>query len=359
MKGGGVTVGTHPKYQKLELLDPKKFTSAALLPLGECGSSSSLQGTSIDLSQTNTSFIEFEDDTSSGDGLLVTDDTSCLQCFSEKGGAPYISKCHHVAMYLTQPYILKGYRVDHRWSDAAASLFTLHNETWNVWSHLVLFLFFLWRTVVFLFHPGYSASWLDKLPFIVFLLSVQVCALASVAFHLFSCVSEKASLKLCACDFAGILILIGGSYISGLYYGFFCMQLMRHIYIGVITAVTVFGAYCSCCSWFYTYEFRHLRIGVFGGLAGLGIVPTIHWVLTNDFHGDGRGVLLHGIVAMYSLYACGLIFYVSRFPERHFPGLFDIFLSSHQIWHLFVALGAYVFYRCLENYSVFRIQSGC
>ena len=41
------------------------------------------------------------------------------------------------------PFILNGYRIHHTLKDCVASLFTLHNETLNIWTHLVPFLGFL------------------------------------------------------------------------------------------------------------------------------------------------------------------------------------------------------------------------
>ncbi|TKY73151.1 Heptahelical transmembrane protein 2 [Spatholobus suberectus] len=43
---------------------------------------------------------------------------------------------------------------------------------------------------------------------------------------------------------------------------------------------------------------------------------------------------------MAILYATGAVFYVTRIPEQWKPGAFDIAGHSHQIFHVFVALGA-------------------
>lgn len=41
------------------------------------------------------------------------------------------------------PFILNGYRIHHEISDCFASVFKLHNETLNIWSHLIPFVSFL------------------------------------------------------------------------------------------------------------------------------------------------------------------------------------------------------------------------
>lgn len=43
-------------------------------------------------------------------------------------------------------------------------------------------------------------------------------------------------------------------------------------------------------------------------------------------------------------YAIGAGFYVSRVPERWWPGVFDIAGHSHQIFHVFVIMGALAHY---------------
>ena len=41
------------------------------------------------------------------------------------------------------PFIFHGYRIHHSMRDCFKSLFTLHNETLNIWSHLIPFFIFL------------------------------------------------------------------------------------------------------------------------------------------------------------------------------------------------------------------------
>ena len=38
----------------------------------------------------------------------------------------------------------------------------------------------------------------------------------------------------------------------------------------------------------------------------------------------------------------GILFYISRYPEKRFPGKCDLFGSSHQIFHIFVLLGGFL-----------------
>lgn len=51
---------------------------------------------------------------------------------------------------------------------------------------------------------------------------------------------------------------------------------------------------------------------------------------------------LQYVTAVALLYFMGVVVYVLRVPERWFPGRFDIWGHSHQIWHIFVVLGIIV-----------------
>jgi len=51
------------------------------------------------------------------------------------------------------------------------------------------------------------------------------------------------------------------------------------------------------------------------------------------------------------LYIAGATIYMLRLPERFFPGLFDIFGSSHQIFHIFIVIAAVMtYYAALQSF---------
>jgi adiponectin receptor len=91
------------------------------------------------------------------------------------------------------------------------SLFRIHNETWNCWSHLlgvVLFASVAW-------YAAMSPSWLfsifsqqvlafefmDQLVFLVALFGFVICFTASTCFHCFGCCSEPSANRLLQLDY--------------------------------------------------------------------------------------------------------------------------------------------------------------
>lgn len=70
-----------------------------------------------------------------------------------------------------------------------------------------------------------------------------------------------------------------------------------------------------------------------------GVIPAAHALVAN--WGQQHILVALGYeLVMAILYATGAVFYITRIPERWKPGAFDIAGHSHQIFHVFVVLGA-------------------
>ncbi|MBW00616.1 Progestin and adipoQ receptor family member 3, partial [Eschrichtius robustus] len=109
------------------------------------------------------------------------------------------------------------------------SLFILSNETVNIWSHLLGFFLFFTLGIYDMTSvlPSASASREDFVICSICLFCFQVCMLCSVGYHLFSCHrSEKTCRRWMALDYAGISIGILGCYVSGVFYAFYCNNLL-------------------------------------------------------------------------------------------------------------------------------------
>uniref|UniRef100_A0A7N0VIX6 Adiponectin receptor 1 n=1 Tax=Kalanchoe fedtschenkoi TaxID=63787 RepID=A0A7N0VIX6_KALFE len=64
-------------------------------------------------------------------------------------------------------------------------------------------------------------------------------------------------------------------------------------------------------------------------------------------------------MGMALFYLIGTFFYVSRIPERWRPGWFDLAGHSHQLFHVFVILGALAHYGAARMLIVWRDNVGC
>lgn len=76
-------------------------------------------------------------------------------------------------------------------------------------------------------------------------------------------------------------------------------------------------------------------------LMGLSAVaPILHGLKIYGFEQLRRTVGLDWVVLQGVLYILGAAIYAARVPERLKPGTFDIWGSSHQIFHVLVVLAA-------------------
>ena len=58
-----------------------------------------------------------------------------------------------------------------------------------------------------------------------------------------------------------------------------------------------------------------------------GVIPTLHYIITDGFYHAMYDVALGWLALMAFLYIFGAIIYALRVPERIWPGKFDIWVS--------------------------------
>ncbi|RKU47543.1 hypothetical protein DL546_006186 [Coniochaeta pulveracea] len=241
-------------------------------------------------------------------------------------------------------YILGGYRsTSNSYRRSFASLGYLHNESVNIWSHLLGAVFFT-TGGVFLYSvvaPRYeSASRADLLAWLCFFAGAFLCLGMSATYHAICNHSPEVARLGNKLDYSGIVFLIVGSYVPALYYGFRCLSELLPVYLSMIC---ILGAGCLTVSWFdhfRTPAWRPYRALMFVGLGLSGVVPILHGLSHYGFHQLDKQMGLRWVMLQGALYIFGAFLYAARFPERTAPGKFDIWGSSHQIFHIFVLLAA-------------------
>lgn len=182
-----------------------------------------------------------------------------------------------------------------------------------------------------------------KWPTLVFLTSALICLVCSVVFHLFWVVGERMSKFLARVDYAGIAVLIAGSTCPIIMYGFEC-----DVPAVVCTSILMYGSCAIAVGMglldkFNTEEWRAARALVFVGAGCAGIVPIGYLWWTQGQHVVISQAVLQ-IVVMGSFYIVGAALYVTRVPERFFPGKLDLFGASHQLFHTLVFAAAFLHY---------------
>ncbi|KAK3213136.1 hypothetical protein Dsin_017842 [Dipteronia sinensis] len=307
-------------------------------------------------------------------------------------------------------FIHNYYRANWSLKDALFSVFRWHNETLNVWTHLIGFVLFLGLSMANLIQvpqiadlislitrslpiSSYATNFshnsedfirqgttnlidlkqistssemdiappltpVTRWPFFVFLAGSMFCLLSSSICHLFCCHSHNLNIKLLRIDYTGITVMIITSFFPPIYYIFQCDSHWQFIYLGGITAMGIFTIVTLLSPSLSTSKFRTFRALLFCSMGFFGIVPAVHGSFVN-WNNPKRDVTLAYEAAMAVFYLSGTGFYVARIPERWRPGWFDLAGHSHQIFHVLVVLGALAHYGATLVFLEWRDSVGC
>ncbi|KAI4170511.1 MAG: hypothetical protein LQ343_004888 [Gyalolechia ehrenbergii] len=130
------------------------------------------------------------------------------------------------AWYRDNAYILSSYRPapTNSLAKCLQSLLYTHNESVNIHSHLLgAFLFLFIGIFLYLFEGRERrVERSDVLVFGCFFAGAVGCLGMSACYHCVSCHSEKWARWANRGDYVGIVVLIWGSFVPSLWYGFFC-----------------------------------------------------------------------------------------------------------------------------------------
>lgn len=238
------------------------------------------------------------------------------------------------------------------------SIFRVHTETGNIWTHLLGCGSFLAILIFVLVQERSLIQWQDKTVFSAFFFGAVVCLGFSCLFHTLSCHSENIGRLFNRLDYAGIAFLTIGSFVPYLYYAFYCILWAKLLYITLIAVLGTAAIVVSMHRSFTAPPYRPLRAGVFMGLGLSGVIPCVHTTILDGFWPSVYDGSLGWLVLMAVLYLSGATIYAIRVPERLFPGRFDIWFQSHQIFHVFVVAAACVHYHGLSKLADYRLTRG-
>ena len=249
------------------------------------------------------------------------------------------------------------------------SMFRLHNETWNIWTHFLGFLFFLvlfagvytfgdYITGFFEDVTIHELPWNEQMMLSLFFSGAIVCLLCSTLFHVLHNHSCKVHHFFNKLDYSGIAFLITGSSVPAYYYGFYCTKTAQLTHISILVALGFGCLAISMWSKFSTPKYRVFRFLVFVLFGLYGVVPFFHIYLRDGYLLAADAYAPWGIITMALLYIGGGLLYAFRIPERFWPGMFDVWASSHQLFHILVVTAALVHYNSLLKMIKYRLAVG-
>ncbi|KAK3373164.1 hemolysin-III related-domain-containing protein [Lasiosphaeria ovina] len=251
-----------------------------------------------------------------------------------------------VPSWHSEPFIHGGYRpITESAAFCLRSLTYLHNETVNIFSHLVPAAVALALACLVPWYFGAQfprAAAADRLVFQLYLLGSVCCFAASALFHTLLCHSERYRDLWVRVDYAAILAQTLGCFVSGIYFSFYCEPHLQRLYWAMIGTLTSLSAFVVLNPRFQSREWRQLRVGSFVATGLSAFAPIIHAAVIFpyaqlDQQAGLRYYYLEGVLLLV-----GTFHYMSHLPEAWRPGAFDIWGSSHQVFHVLVVLSALV-----------------
>lgn len=277
--------------------------------------------------------------------------------------------------WMKEPFIYNGYRIHYTFQQCKQSLFQLHNQTLNIWTHLVpgiVTFIYLSINVIYVYvyntnsrgqlndyiilqdntevcplvnhdQVSFQNTWiytpLDRrhFSFYIFVLSWIVCMFCSSIYHLFYCQSPYHCSLYLKIDIFGISTLIFGSNQLPIYYAYYCTPFLRNLFLANCFILSYIPCVMVSFPLLLTGNTHYFRYFVFLVCTLCLELPVLYTFI--DFDGYNSHLLIQQELLSITMMCLGGLIYTLRIPERWFPGKFDFSFHSHVIFHLFVVFG--------------------
>ena len=269
---------------------------------------------------------------------------------------------NQVPLIFREEYIARGYRqVGQKWSYYAASLWQWHNETLNVWSHLVAAFYVFYQLIDLVVYNGAlfnRTTW----GLVALGTGALFCKLFSSMAHLFCSHTPYSHHLMYQIDYIGVSL---NTQANGIFLFYMAGQedFYRdfgsfYLFVNTILAMLVIVC-CTISKLCFTRPFPVQRTlwNVVPCVASafwhsIPLKYRLYKHLMDDQYTDN---LLYYHYCVPFLFTLSTFFFASHIPERLVTGVFDNFMNSHTIFHVVIssatAMQFYVGRLELENRS--------
>lgn len=215
-------------------------------------------------------------------------------------------------------YIIYGYRFAKSHVTAMLSAFSWHNETVNIWTHLLGTFYLLY--LAFYDFPNsehyfkYTTSADDHAIVYLFIASAITCLMFSVIWHSYTNIGFLSLRSKFACfDYSGITVLITSSIITTEHISLKDYPNLRFAFVAFSSLAGLVGIGMAWHPYFDRPESRIIRILFFVSLSFLGVVSFMCSCLVHNFKFALN--LFSPLYISFVWYLSGVVFYGSFFPE--------------------------------------------
>jgi len=252
-------------------------------------------------------------------------------------------------------FLLSGFREETMLSlkKCLGSLFTLHNDTMNIWTHLfgAILQIYLMRSLVF--GPQalmYTSPFEDRIVLVVYLALCFSCFFLSATYHLFRTYSVHAYVLTLILDLIGITLQIFGGIALFTYGELCCFPIHRKIFLSLETLLLLMTIFSI--PKLVILRRTTIRTFLLGFLSAVALLAWLeHWWLSGRTLNNYNIFTLIHLLKAYGWIIGGLCVRSLKVPECLAPGKFDVWFSSHQIFHVMGILAAHAL---TENFVFLR-----
>jgi len=238
--------------------------------------------------------------------------------------------------YTTMEFIETGYRRPQSVISTFYTIFQWHNETLNIYTHLLPGFWFLYE----LYNIPYKQYYIDSSIYAKFCIfagymNAIILLFASSFAHTFHIVDKNCNMKCWIIDFTGIIAINLGRQYVDTYLLCICIFKSPILFLFLITLETTFALYAI-------YQIIYMNRGRFWGVVYPAftsfslILPLISATnVTQQF----REATLYSLTCSAYISVAGCLFFKGKFPERFYNrnGIFDYF-NSHAWHHIFIVV---------------------
>ena len=255
--------------------------------------------------------------------------------------------------YKDNKYILTKYRNTNRgFKYYLFSIFKLHNETLNIWTHLIGSILFIAIGIYTNFHFNLKRYWSQYICINLYIVSIFLTFLFSSLMHTFYPHNSDMCKKLQKLDYIGINIQIFSSMATFIYFAFYCERMIQIIYYLLILGMGFVNTLITTLNILTSSRYRWVRLTSFMSCIALFLIPIIHRSLLNNNNIIEKKTfseeLVYFTISTF-IFLISLLVFVFRIPEKLSPGKYDICLHSHQIFHILVVIGSFILYQGFIN----------
>ena len=244
--------------------------------------------------------------------------------------------------YRFNEYIRTGYRPALKtFKDCFLSIFRIHNETVNIWSHLIPGVACLLAIAHLLMCSDGNDCGLKtekRFGMVYVLVGCMTGLITSSVAHVLFCKSEEVSSNAMQADVIGVILQILGHCLSWAHYALNDSPWTKFVYFG-FAQLYAFGLMLCLSRKKYLSDAYAAKRGFLATSFGIltAYLPAGYHMITQ---GIESGALFNLVISLLS-FSSSVVFYITRIPEKLFPGSFDIWFHSHQIFHVLVVCGSY------------------